>query len=81
VLQATHVDSSTWAIKPEEANIGVPRWCAFIAVQQHEQQLQIAKKRPSIISLKKAWWTRPRPSSLSKISIASFCVIHLALDG
>jgi hypothetical protein len=41
-----------------------------MAVQQHEQQLQIPKKRPNIISLKKAWCTRPRASSLSKISQA-----------
>ena len=54
-LHPMHKPSCTRQRYPEEASMGVPvRW-AFMASQQQEQQLQMAKKRPSMASLKKAW--------------------------
>jgi len=40
--QLMHRSSSTWAIKPEEASIGLPDLWELIAPQQHSQQLQMA---------------------------------------
>jgi len=42
VLQAAHRSAFTIATYPDEASIGVPLRWAFIASQQHEQQLQMA---------------------------------------
>jgi hypothetical protein len=40
--QPMHIVSSSWQTYPDEASMGVPRRCACMAPQQHEQQLQMA---------------------------------------